>query len=103
MGMAPECFLGQEYDEKVDVYSFAMVVFEILCRDIPFNDLEPKEVEREIARGGRPDLDLVPVDCPEWLVDLMIACWSNDPRKRPSFKQILATLDAEAFGGEASI
>lgn len=101
--MAPEVNMGRAYDEKVDVYSFAMVLFEILCRDIPFNDLEPREVEEEIMKGSRPALDMVPNDCPKWLIDLMVDCWANDPSKRPSFKYIVAKLDAEAFGGEASI
>lgn len=36
--MAPEVLDGQSYDEKVDSYSFAIVMYEILCRIIPYED-----------------------------------------------------------------
>merc|ERR1719326_500783 len=44
--MAPECFSGASYNEKVDVYSYAMILFEMICREIPFEDVEPAAVGR---------------------------------------------------------
>merc|ERR1719456_1750376 len=41
--MAPEVHTGK-YDEKADVYSFAMVLFEIAGREVPFEELEPEKV-----------------------------------------------------------
>ena len=37
--MAPELIQGFQYDEKVDVYSFAIVLFELLSGEIPFSSL----------------------------------------------------------------
>jgi serine/threonine protein kinase len=90
--MAPEVFCGGEYDEKVDVYSFAMILFEIICREIPFEDEEPAAVGRLTVQGKRPDLEAVPPDCPKALNDLMIYCWGVDPQKRPSFQDICRVL-----------
>lgn len=90
--MAPEVFTGTCYDEKVDVYSYAMILFEILCREIPFEEEEPANVGRLTVQGERPDLEAVPPDCPELLRDLMIGCWAHDPRKRPHFDEIMEYL-----------
>jgi len=90
--MAPEVFMGLEYDEKVDVYSYAMVVFEIICREIPFEDSEAVTIGTLITRGERPDMEAVPPDCPEKLRDLMVQCWAHDPKKRPPFDTVVATL-----------
>lgn len=90
--MAPEVFSGGEYNEKVDIYSYAMILFEIICREIPFEDEEPAAVGRLTMQGQRPDLEAVPPDCPQGLSELMIHCWDADPRSRPGFPFIMQTL-----------
>lgn len=89
--MAPE--MGtQSYDEKVDIYSYSMVIFEIICREIPFDDLDPGEV-LQVANGGtRPDLEAVPPRMPGELIDLMVSCWEQEPDDRPSFEVICKSL-----------
>jgi len=92
--MAPEVFTGHHYDEKVDVYSYSMILFEIICREIPFEDEEPAAVGRLTINGHRPDLEAVPPDCPEPLRSLMIACWAGDAKKRPPFDMVVEVLNA---------
>lgn len=91
--MAPEVFIGGEYDEKVDVYSFAMILFEIICREIPFEDEEPAAVGRLIVGGERPDQEAIPPDCPAALSELMITCWSAYASQRPAFPVIRQILE----------
>mmetsp|Transcript_123697 Transcript_123697/g.200998 ORF Transcript_123697/g.200998 Transcript_123697/m.200998 type:complete len:193 (-) Transcript_123697:91-669(-) len=91
--MAPEVQTGH-YDEKADVYSYAMVLYEIICCEVPFDDLEPAEVPEAVCGGARPDLEAVPDDCPDKLLELMIICWNEDPSRRPSFAQISVALTA---------
>lgn len=95
--MAPEVGSGH-YDEKADVYSFAMVLFEILCQEVPFEDLDPNEVLSIVNAGERPDMEAVPPDCPALLRNLMVRCWLHLPRDRPSFNYICSALDACGSG-----
>mmetsp|Transcript_8968 Transcript_8968/g.22969 ORF Transcript_8968/g.22969 Transcript_8968/m.22969 type:complete len:295 (-) Transcript_8968:128-1012(-) len=94
--MAPEVFTQSNYDERVDVYSYAMIMFEIICREIPFEDEEPANVGRLISKGQRPDLEAVPPDCPPEILqmkDLMIRGWAQDPNARPPFTTIVRELE----------
>mmetsp|Transcript_25365 Transcript_25365/g.70562 ORF Transcript_25365/g.70562 Transcript_25365/m.70562 type:complete len:331 (+) Transcript_25365:36-1028(+) len=88
---APEVHTG-EYTEKADIYSYAMVLFEIVCREIPFDDEEPGQVPMLTLAGNRPDMDAIPCHCPEALVQLMQRCWNGLPENRPSFTQIRGVL-----------
>jgi len=90
--MAPEVFQGS-YDEKVDVYSFSMVLFEIMCEDVPFGDQDGATVLQNSMDGDRPDWEEdVPPDSPPALVLLMIKCWAQEARERPSFMECLEVL-----------
>jgi len=92
--MAPEVFMGRSYGHLADVFSFAMVMFEVCCREIPFEDLSSSMVAMTVACGGRPDMQAIPPDCPAMLVHLMVRCWAQAPSERPEFNTIIAELDA---------
>jgi len=94
--MAPEVALGK-YDEKVDVYSFAMVMFELFALLLPFADLDASEVHLASSQGLRPDLDELDPETPSDLVDLMVKCWASAPADRPSFEHICSLLLRENF------
>jgi len=91
--MAPEMLTCAAYDYRVDVFSFAMVMFEVLCREVPFEDLAAHEVALTVASGGRPDMEAIPPDMPALLVHLMVRCWAHEPKSRPDFTKIIAALD----------
>lgn len=90
--MAPEVATGH-YTEKADIYSFAMVLFEIVCQEIPFEELEPGEVLQHAMDGNRPDLEAIPPGCPDAVCTLMERCWRHAPSERPSFSDICLILD----------
>lgn len=94
--MAPEVNTGK-YDEKADVYSYAMVLFEIICYEVPFQELGASEVSAAVCSGARPSLDAVPAECPVKLMELMVSCWTQDPRSRPDFTKIRTALNTIAF------
>jgi len=78
------------YKFKCDVYSFAMVCYEILTGDLPFKDeSDPKKIKRMVLEGERPEL---PVDCPTLMKDLIEKCWIGDPQERPTFATICSIL-----------
>jgi len=89
--MAPEVVTGH-YDEKADVYSFAMVLFEIICQEIPFEELEANDVIKRTSKGARPDMEAVPPTTPDALVEIMEQSWAQDSKARPSFETICRTL-----------
>ena len=80
------------YDEKCDVYSFGMCLWEILTQERVFSDLPSLEklVFAVVEEGHRP---AIPANCPTSLRQLITACWDADPQKRPSFQEILEQLD----------
>ncbi|CAK0801067.1 unnamed protein product [Prorocentrum cordatum] len=64
--MAPEVLDGHSYDEKIDVYSYGICIYELLTRRIPYDGsgLEPVSIAVAVSRGRRPDTAHVPRDCP---------------------------------------
>jgi serine/threonine protein kinase len=79
-----------KYPAKCDVFSFAMLCYEILTGDVPFPcEILPRRVKEEIKNGNRPDL---PDDCPHELKALIRECWSAMPKQRPSFPTICSKL-----------
>jgi hypothetical protein len=90
--MAPEVLEQRPYDERADVYSFAIVLWELLTLQEPFKGLEPMQVMRACDRGERPPLPPEPRACPPAYCALMARCWAREPEKRPTFREALAEL-----------
>ena len=97
---APEVLRHDRYSEKADVYSFAVVAWELFQPDgkFPFEDISALRAAHEVAYSGlRPSPD-VPLETPTWVKKLITNCWVNDPNDRPSFCDILKTIeDAELY------
>jgi len=91
--MAPEVPSGA-YDHKADVFSFGMVMFEVFAQEIPFEGLEASSIPALVLRGERPDLDAVPPEVSDEMLELMLWAWLDDPTKRPSFATILHVTSA---------
>jgi hypothetical protein len=84
--MAPEAMLSKEYDEKVDVYSYAIVLWELLARELPWRACTQAQVVQKVAiERARP---LIPRGTPPELADLIAQCWAQDPHERPTFDYI---------------
>jgi len=88
--MAPEVIAREPFTEKSDVYAFAMVLWEIMARQLPFYGMDPQEVAQNVLyRGLRPPM---PMHCPQPVAVLIDACWSHEPYKRPSFTRAIEVL-----------
>ncbi|KYQ89723.1 SH2 domain-containing protein [Tieghemostelium lacteum] len=89
--MAPEMLLNQEYDEKADVFSFGILLWELLTKQEPYNKLYtsyPALVEGVVHKKNRP---IIPDFWPTRLKELLNRCWEHFPNKRPSFQNITET------------
>ncbi|KAF3659915.1 putative transmembrane emp24 domain-containing protein p24delta7-like [Capsicum annuum] len=138
--MAPEVFKHRKYDKKVDVFTFAMILYEMLEGDPPLSHYEPYEAAKFVAEGHRPMFKVkgltpelkdsfvqrlktvfgraknalrretasivggvianfsglcfsMSPNLPGIHRSLVEECWAKDVNKRPSFLEILKTLE----------
>jgi c-src tyrosine kinase len=89
--MAPESLRDRVYSEKSDVFSFGVVVFEILAREDPYGDTPGFQVATKMAtEATRPQLRRCD-DTPD-LQALIESCMAYEAAQRPRFKDITKTL-----------
>ncbi|CAH0755862.1 unnamed protein product [Diatraea saccharalis] len=97
--MAPEVFEGSTYTEKCDVFSWGIILWEVLSRRKPFEEGGSAfRIMWAVHTGRRPDL----IDgCPEPIEQLMTQCWHQMPAKRPSMADVVEIMTAlcEFFPG----
>eukprot|EP00002_Diphylleia_rotans_P022621 TRINITY_DN4430_c0_g1_i1.p1 TRINITY_DN4430_c0_g1~~TRINITY_DN4430_c0_g1_i1.p1 ORF type:complete len:163 (+),score=28.07 TRINITY_DN4430_c0_g1_i1:300-788(+) len=87
--MSPESFDGK-YSTKTDVYSFGVLFWEIYTRDgLPFEQYSAIEVWEKVKKGDRP---AIPSICPRNIQRYIERLWSQDPKERPSFAEIITSL-----------
>ncbi|XP_076629030.1 protein tyrosine kinase 2 Fak isoform X3 [Colletes latitarsis] len=88
--MAPESINFRRFTTSSDVWMFGVCMWEILMLGVkPFQGVKNNEVIRKLENGERLAL---PNHCPPRLYSLMSQCWSYEPSKRPTFKEIRETL-----------
>lgn len=85
----PEAFRGEPYTTKSDVYSFGLAMTEVICGFSPFASV--RSLAGLVAAIQAPAV--FPDDLPPVIGDLLAKCRHMDPEKRPSFAQILATIN----------
>eukprot|EP01088_Endostelium_zonatum_P014239 TRINITY_DN3033_c1_g1_i1.p1 TRINITY_DN3033_c1_g1~~TRINITY_DN3033_c1_g1_i1.p1 ORF type:complete len:535 (+),score=157.27 TRINITY_DN3033_c1_g1_i1:62-1666(+) len=88
--MAPEVIQSSEYTEKADVFSFAIVMWEVLSRQVPYQGVQALQLAYGIIHQNKR----LPID-PSWnkeLVQIMSMSWEREPVNRPSFSDILQML-----------
>ena len=74
---------------ETDVFSFGIVMWEILTEKVPYADMQVLQIVRAIDLGKRPE---VPEGCDSNFVALMEKCWSDEVKERPDFDAIYDEL-----------
>ncbi|KAF3446845.1 hypothetical protein FNV43_RR12025 [Rhamnella rubrinervis] len=88
--MAPEVIEHKPYDYKADVFSFGVVLWELLTGKLPYEDLTPLQAAVGVVQKGlRPT---IPRHTHPLLVQLLERCWLQDPLLRPEFSEIVQIL-----------
>ncbi|XP_072043460.1 uncharacterized protein [Amphiura filiformis] len=88
--MAPEIFVEECLSPKSDVYSYGIVLWQLLTREVPFQGSLFQVILYQVGHNGqRPP---IPADCPQFLADLLRWCWRKDYHKRPSMEEVLEVL-----------
>ncbi|XP_014212063.1 focal adhesion kinase 1 [Copidosoma floridanum] len=88
--MAPESINFRRFTTSSDVWMFGVCMWEILMYGVkPFQGVKNNEVIGKLENGERLAL---PSNCPPRLYSLMSQCWSYEPSKRPTFKDIRENL-----------
>lgn len=89
--MAPEVYLNKPYGRPVDVYSFALIAFNMLEGRAPWAELAGEKAVRLACQGERP---MLPRSYERRIASLLAEAWTHEPVARPSFAAILDMLEA---------
>jgi serine/threonine protein kinase len=110
MYMAPEVLIGSPYNEKIDVFSFGIILYELFAgvliasrvlfdeglgegaeagEDAAARDARMQAYAERVAAGHREPL---PRHWPPELKLLVSKCWAQDPADRPSFREVVKAL-----------
>ncbi|XP_056357574.1 macrophage-stimulating protein receptor [Oenanthe melanoleuca] len=100
--MALESLQTQKFTTKSDVWSFGVLMWELLTRGAsPYAGVDPYDMAHYLLQGRRLPQ---PSHCPDTLYRVMLSCWAPAPEDRPSFtglvaelERVLATLDGEHY------
>jgi serine/threonine protein kinase len=91
--MSPECGKGEPYNLKSDVYSFSLLLYQIVSLREPYHNINFKQQELKVFQQG-----LRPKISSSWsveLTNLLRRGWSHDITARPSMHEVIAVLERE--------
>uniref|UniRef100_A0A669E4U6 receptor protein-tyrosine kinase n=1 Tax=Oreochromis niloticus TaxID=8128 RepID=A0A669E4U6_ORENI len=100
--MAIESLQTQKFTTKSDVWSYGILLWELLTRGAsPYPAVDPYDITQYLLKGRRL---LQPQYCPDTLYVIMLACWDPEPECRPTFhtlatevQRILSNLKGEHY------
>ena len=84
--MAPELFQKRQYDETVDVFAYGALLWELLCREVPYDGLDPADIRAKVEKEESLKL---PYGCDQRIGQLICDCRQVNTSNRPSFERII--------------
>ncbi|EOA19935.1 hypothetical protein CARUB_v10000185mg [Capsella rubella] len=88
--MAPEVLRNEPANEKCDVYSFGVILWELATSRVPWKGLNPMQVVGAVGFQNRR-LE-IPDDIDPTVAQIIRECWQTEPHLRPSFTQLMRSL-----------
>eukprot|EP00002_Diphylleia_rotans_P028666 TRINITY_DN5792_c0_g1_i11.p1 TRINITY_DN5792_c0_g1~~TRINITY_DN5792_c0_g1_i11.p1 ORF type:complete len:980 (+),score=180.67 TRINITY_DN5792_c0_g1_i11:1419-4358(+) len=97
--ISPEILLSGRASKQSDVYSFGIIFWEMITRQIPYPNLTPAQIISGVTMEGiRPE---VPTTCPIEYSKVFAACWPHNPTHRQTFSEIAILV--QAIPGDADV
>eukprot|EP00698_Gefionella_okellyi_P026150 TRINITY_DN9875_c0_g1_i1.p1 TRINITY_DN9875_c0_g1~~TRINITY_DN9875_c0_g1_i1.p1 ORF type:complete len:1280 (-),score=230.42 TRINITY_DN9875_c0_g1_i1:23-3862(-) len=91
---APEVLRREPVSEKTDVFSFALVLWELFTRQEPYAGMDCRNILEYVLQGGRPE---IPDTIPSVIAELIRKCWENDADERPDFTHVAEKIREEMW------
>src|SRR5256885_1438685 len=92
--MAPEVLRDNPYTPASDIYSFSMIMWEIISCVPPFDDrAHDFQLSLSICKGERPKIPEIAKNIPKCYINLMKKCWDSDPLKRPTASEVKGIIN----------
>lgn len=93
----PNATLDAEDEKKTDVYSFAVCLYEMFAREVPWGETTKEEIQRRVGMGERPGIPMLDDKggdkaIQRAIIDMINLCWDQNPHFRPSFKFLLEKI-----------
>src|SRR4051794_4508937 len=89
--VAPEVLCGSQYTKAADIYSFGIIMNELMSEEIPYHDIPHDQILTVgICRGLRPKIS---EDTPKLIADLIMKCWDAKAENRPTAKELTQILN----------
>ncbi|EAX87588.1 TKL family protein kinase [Trichomonas vaginalis G3] len=88
--MAPELFGQTHYDNRVDIYAFGIMLWEMLTGEVPYAGKQPFVIMQLVTSSVRPK---IPPNTPRPLATLISTCWAQDPNDRVDFGKIAKAFE----------
>ncbi|RHZ86305.1 hypothetical protein Glove_52g173 [Diversispora epigaea] len=96
--MAPETLSRGEYTQASDIYSFGMIMLEVLTSYPPYYNV-PHNINlvMDICKGRKPEIKC---EIPRFFKEIMEKCWNFEPPNRPTAKELDYQLNSYSYDGE---
>jgi len=92
--LPPEIYRDEIFDRSVDVYSFGLIIYEMMEGIQAFHPKSPEDAARLMClEGSRPSFKVKAKYYPPDLRELIEECWHQENSMRPSFSEIIVRLD----------
>lgn len=91
--MAPELLRQDAFEEQSDVYSFGVILWELMMCEKPWKDDHPMQIVFKVGSRGEKLPTPPPEVCIPEIREMIVKCFSKDPKSRPRFSELSKTLE----------